>query len=83
MFKLYEEARHNYPDERFLFVIGRDRLGESFLPLKVVEAVRYTPDGKVGRASKTLYGKEVLVVDGIGAIAIPESQRGLYVSTMG
>ena len=83
LFKLYEEARHSYPDERFLFVIGRDRLDQSFLPLGVAETVRYTPDGKVRKSSKTLYGKEVLIVDGIGAIAIPESQRGLYVSTRG
>ena len=81
LFRLYEEARHRYPDGGFIFVVGCDCLSQQFSPLTVAETVRYTPDGKVRKSPRTLYGKEVLVVDGIGAIAVPESQRGLYVST--
>lgn len=77
LFRVYEDAEHRYPDGRFVFVIGRDMLSNQFGPL-LSGSVSYGKDGRVKTSNKTLYGKEVLIVAGIGAIAIPESQRWLY-----
>lgn len=76
LFGIYNEATHCYPaGTELVFVVGRDMLDSSFDDLKFARnRAKFNPDGSLeptGELEMKLFGCQVFVCDGVGAICLP------------
>ena len=72
LFRLYEDARHQWPAEELCFMLGSSLLDSTLMSLAQIGRLKYREDGTVGGTeAKTLYGCPVFPVSGVGAICMP------------
>jgi len=73
LFAIFQEATHHYPaGESLCWVIGRDCLASSLVPMAATRGVKWLPDGRLTyERPPMMFGLPVHFVDGVGAVCVP------------